>query len=209
MLVWQGDTLIAAKPLSWVSPCLTSCCPYRGAPAQAPRQRQHEVRQGDTHDSGFAATRGVPLPNQQRKFRDGPVRVKALRLGRQSGSSCVNGVSPWCTDPPVTKAHHRNDTNPPRNVKGSLPHPPNPPRPSGVTIVGPTTAIATHTTSRNHYTQGGRDTIDTCCTPGPDITTVWTYPTPVYTHTATRFANNTQSLGHRVVCPSATHMSTK
>ena len=37
---------------------------------------------------------GVPLPNQQRQFCDGPVTVKALRLGRQSGSSCVNGVSP-------------------------------------------------------------------------------------------------------------------
>ena len=64
---------------------------------------------------------------QQRNICDGPVRVKALRLGRQSGSSCVNGVSSWCTEPPVTKAHHRNDTNPPRNVKGSHPHPPNPP----------------------------------------------------------------------------------
>jgi len=99
--------------------------PLSGWPAQAPRQWQHEVRQGDTHDSGFAAIRGVPLPNQQRKICDGTVRVKALRLGRKSGSSCVNGVSPWCTEPPVTEAHHRNDTNPPRNAKGSypLPHP--------------------------------------------------------------------------------------
>ena len=101
--------------------------PLSGWPAQAPRQWQHEVRQGDTHDSGFAAIRGVPLPNQQRKICDGPVRVKARRLVRQPGSSCVNGVSPWCTEPQVTAAHHRNDTNPPRNAKGSYPHPPNPP----------------------------------------------------------------------------------
>ena len=30
LLVWQGDTLMAAEPLSWVS-CLTSCCHCRGA----------------------------------------------------------------------------------------------------------------------------------------------------------------------------------
>ena len=41
-------------------PCLISCCPCRGAPAQAPRQWQHEVRQGDTHDSGPAAIRVSP-----------------------------------------------------------------------------------------------------------------------------------------------------
>ena len=27
----KGTPLIAAKPLSWVSPCLTSCCLCRGA----------------------------------------------------------------------------------------------------------------------------------------------------------------------------------
>ena len=127
-----------------MSPCLTSCCPCRGAPAQAPRQRQHEVRQWDTHGSGSAAIRGVPLPNQQRKCCDGPVKVRALRLGRQSGSSCVNGVSPWCTEPPVTKAHHRNDTNPPKECQRIVPSSPKPPGPSGVTNVGPTTAIDTH-----------------------------------------------------------------
>ena len=75
-----------------MSPCLTSFCPCRGVPAQAPRQRQNEVRQGDTHDSGSAAIRGVPLPNQQRKICDGPTRVKALQLGGQSGSSWIKGV---------------------------------------------------------------------------------------------------------------------
>ena len=139
-----------------MSPCLTSCCPCRGVPAQAPRQWQHEVRQGDTHDSGLAAIEGVPLPNQQRKFCDGPVRVKAPRLGRQSGSLCENGVSPWCTQPPVTKPHHRNDINPPRNVKGTYPHPPNPPRPSGVTDVGSTTAIGTHNIAGTNVLKGGR-----------------------------------------------------
>ena len=59
--------------------------PLSGWPAHAPRQRQHEVRQGDTHGSGFAAIRGVPLSNQQRKIGDDPVGVKAIRLGRRSG----------------------------------------------------------------------------------------------------------------------------
>ena len=33
--------------------------------------------------------------------------------------------------------------------------------------MGPTTAIATHTTSQNNCTQDGRGTIDTGCAPGP------------------------------------------
>ena len=66
--------------------------PLSGAPAQAPRQRQHEVRQGDTHDSGSAAIRGVPLPNPQRKTGDGPLRAKASRLGWEGpGYSCLTG----------------------------------------------------------------------------------------------------------------------
>ena len=35
MLVWQGDTPIAAEPLSWVSPCLTSCCLCRATRGEA------------------------------------------------------------------------------------------------------------------------------------------------------------------------------
>ena len=42
---------------------------------------------------------------------------------------------------------------------------------------------------------------------GPDIATVWTCPTPVYTDTARLCTNNTHSQGHRAVRPSATHMS--
>ena len=45
------------------------------------------------------------------------------------------------------------------------------------------------------------------CAPGPDIATLWTCPTPAYTHTAKLCTNNTHSQGHRAVCPSATHMS--
>ena len=41
----------------------------------------------------------------------------------------------------------------------------------------------THTTSQNHCSQDCRDIIDPCNAPGPDIATVWTCPTPVYTHT--------------------------
>ena len=94
------------------------------------------------------------------------------------------GVPPCCTNPPVANADHRNHTHTPRNATESHPHPTNPRKSSGVTIVGPTTAIDTHTTSQNQCAQDGRDTIDTCCAPGPNIATVWTSPTPVYTHAA-------------------------
>ena len=90
---------------------------------------------------------GCPLAKPATQILRWPSEGKGATIGRQSGSSCVNGgVSSWCTDPPVTKAHHRNDTNPRRNAKGSYPHPPppNPPRPSGVTNVGPTAAIDAH-----------------------------------------------------------------
>ena len=62
----------------------------------------------------------------------------------------------------------------------------------------------TRTTSHDHCAQDGRDTIDTCCAPGPDTATVWAYPTPVYTHTEGRCTHNTQNQCHRAVCPSAT-----
>ena len=45
------------------------------------------------------------------------------------------------------------------------------------------------------------------CVPGPDIATVWTCPTPVYTRTARLCTNNTHSQGHRAVCPSAAQVS--
>ena len=54
------------------------------------------------------------------------------------------GVSSCCTNPPVAMAHHRNDANTPRNTTNSYLHPPEPPQSTGVTIVAPTTAIATH-----------------------------------------------------------------
>ena len=66
-----------------------SGCACSGTPTMATRG---EAR--DTHGSGSAAITGVPLPQQRRKFDDGPVMVKALRLVRQPGSSFVNGVSP-------------------------------------------------------------------------------------------------------------------
>ena len=93
------------------------------------------------------------------------------------------GVSPCYTNPPVAKADRRNDTNTHRNATESYPHPPNPPRQSGVTNVGPTIAIATHTTPQSHCSQDCRYIIGPCNAPGPDIATVWTCPTPVYTHT--------------------------
>ena len=38
------------------------------------------------------------------------------------------------------------------------------------------------------------------CVPGPDIATVWTCPTPVYTHTARRCTNNTHRARAIVLC---------
>ena len=68
------------------------------------------MRQGDTHGSGFVAIRGVPLPNQQRKIGDGPVRVKGTTIGWAVWIIMNHwGVSSCCTNPPVSKAEHRND----------------------------------------------------------------------------------------------------
>ena len=116
--------------------------------------------------------------------------------------------------PSVTKAHHRKDANTRRSTTKSNPHPPKPPRPSGETIVGPTTAIATHTHTQPRRTivpKRVATPLAPGCEPGPDIATVWACPTPVYIHTASPGTNNThthtQSQGHRAVCPSSTHMS--
>ena len=148
------------------------------------------------------------MPNQQRKIGDGPVMVKALRLGdgrdHHESLGCVAMLyQPSSREGPPPQRH--------RYTKDDLriAPPPEPSRPSGVTIVGPTIAIATHTSSQNHCAQDGRDTIDTSFAPGPNIATEWACPTPVDTSTERRCTNNTQSQGHRAVCPSATHMSTK
>ena len=125
--------------------CLTSCCPCRGAPAQAPRQRQHEVRQWDTHDNGSAAIRGVPLPNPPTQHRQWSSDGKGNTSGATVGAIMDHwGVSPCWINPSVGKVDHHNDTNTPRNTTEPYPQPPTPPRSSGVTNVGPTTAIATH-----------------------------------------------------------------
>ena len=110
------------------------------------------------------------------------------------------GVSPCCSNPPVAKADHRNDTNTPINTTESHPHPPKPPRPSGVTNVGPTTAIATHNLAGPLCPNEGRDTIDKCCAPDSHIATVWTCPTPTDTHTARRWTNNTHTQSKQSRC---------
>ena len=71
------------------------------------------------------------MPDQQRKIGDGPVRVKAPRLGRRSGSSWVNGVCRHVVPPSVAKAHHRHDTNAPPYTNESYPHSPTLPDPLG------------------------------------------------------------------------------
>ena len=95
--------------------------PLSGWPAQAPRQGQHEVRQGDTHDSGSVAIRGVPLPSPHRNIADGPVRVKALRVGRRSGPSCITGVCrhdvpTLRSQTPITATTHIHQLMPPNRT---------------------------------------------------------------------------------------------
>ena len=110
------------------------------------------------------------------------------------------GVSPCCSNPPVATVDHRNDTNTPINTTESHPHPPKPPRPSGVTNVGPTTAIATHNLAGPLCPNEGRATIDKCCAPDSHIATVWTCPTPTDTHTARRWTNNTHTIKAIALC---------
>ena len=89
---------------------------------------------------------GCPLVKPATQNRRWPSEGKGNTIGSTVGIIMNHwGASPCCADPPVSKAHHRIDTNTPRNATESYPHPPHPPRSSGVTVVGPTTAIATHT----------------------------------------------------------------
>ena len=77
-----------------------------------------------------------------------------------------------------------------------------------VTIVGPTTAIATHRTSQNHCAKAGRNTIGIwlCARPRHrdcvDMPDAGLHPHHEATH-----KQHTHSQGRRAVCPSATHMS--
>ena len=192
-----------------MSPCLTSCCPCRGAPGQAPRQRQHEVRQGNTHDSDAVAIRGPPLLNQQRKIWRWPTDGKGTTTGA-TVRFIMNqwGVSPCC----ITIC--RKGPSPPRHkcttiYKRLVPSFPNPPLPYRVTIVGPTTAIATHNLAEPLCPRRSRHHWHLAVYQGPDITTVWACPTPADTHTARRCTNNTHNQCQCAVCHSSTHMSTK
>ena len=114
------------------------------------------MRQGDTHDSGFAAIRMCPLAKPATQILRWPSEGKCTPIGWAVGVIMNHwGVSSCCINPPVAMAHHRNDANTPRTTPKSNPLPPKPPRPSGVTIVGRTTATATLTTSHNHCAQAG------------------------------------------------------
>ena len=80
--MWRGHTRSTTSPKEGKRRgCISKgfCAKTDLCPLASPRVAQHEVRQGDTHDSGSAAIRGVPLPNPQRKICDGPVRVTAPR----------------------------------------------------------------------------------------------------------------------------------
>ena len=104
------------------------------------------------------------------------------------------------------------NTNPPRNDKGSHPLPPQPPRPSGVTNVSWATAIDPHNLAGTIVPKRVAPPLTPAVCQDPDIATVWTCPTPAYTHTARRCTNNTHTHRARaiVLCAlSTTHMSTK
>ena len=81
------------------------------------------------------------------------------------------------------RSHHRNDANTTRSTTKSDPHPPEPPRPSGVTIVGPTTAIDTHKLAGNIVPKRVAPPLTPAVYQGPDIATVWTCPTLYITYT--------------------------
>ena len=69
--------------------------------------------------------------------------------------------------------------------------------------MGPTTAIATPThtqTPRTIVPKTVATPVTYGCVPGPDIATVWTSPTPVYTHTARLCTNNTHTVRVIVLC---------
>ena len=153
---------------------------------------------------------GCPLAKPATQILRWPSEGKGTTIGWAVGVLMNHwGVSSCCINPPVAMAHHRNDANTPRSTTESHPHPPKPPRPSGVTIVGPTTAIATHTTSQNHWAQAGRDTIGIwlCTRPrhrdGVDMPDAGLHP-----HREAMHKQHTEPGPSCCVCPSATHMST-
>ena len=89
---------------------------------------------------------GCPLAKPAKTNWRWPSAGKNLTIGTTVGIIMDHWVvSPCCINPPAPMAHHRNDTNTPIRTTNSYHHPLKPPRPSGVTVVGRTTATATHT----------------------------------------------------------------
>ena len=66
----------------------------------------------------------------------------------------------------------------------------------------------THTTSQNHCSQAGRNTIGAwLCTRPRHRDCVHMPDTGLHPHRESKHKQHTRSQGHRAVCPSATHMS--
>ena len=64
------------------------------------------------------------MPNQQRKNWRWPNEGKGTTIGATVGIIMNHwGVSPCCTNPPVAKAEHRNDTNTPKGTTEPNNHP--------------------------------------------------------------------------------------
>ena len=153
---------------------------------------------------------GCPLVEPATQNRRWPSEGKDTTIGSTVGVIMNRwGVSPCYTNPPVAKADHRNDANTHRNATKSYPHPPKPSPTIWGNQCGPDDRDC-HT-----HTQARRTIVPK--TPATPLTTAM-HQDPTSrrcgnarrrsTPTTRRCTNNTQSQGHRAVCPSATHMST-
>ena len=153
---------------------------------------------------------GCPLAKPATQILRWPSEGKCTTIGWAVGVIMNHwGVSPCCTESPVAPTHHRNDTNAPWNANESYHHP-EPPRFSGVSIVGPKTAIATHTQHRITIVPKKVATPLTHAVHQGPASRRYGHarrrPTPT---PPAMYKQHTHSQSNRAVCSSATHMSTK
>ena len=125
-----------------------------------------------THDSGPAAIRVPPCQTSNAKSAMAHWGSRRYDWGDGRDHHGSLGRVAMLYQPRSQRPNGRNNTNTTRTTTEPHPHPQ--PSPTlWVIIVGPTTSIATHATSPNNCAHDGRNTIGTCCPPGPDIATVW------------------------------------
>ena len=144
---------------------------------------------------------GCPLAKPATQNLRWPSDGKGATIGTTVGIIMDQwGVLPCCINPPVAKVCHRNDANTPIITTRSYPHPRTSPTRWG-NHCGPDDRDCHTQPRRTIVAKRVATPLTSGCVPGPDIATVWTCPTPVYTHTAKLCTNNTHSQGHRAVCP--------